>query len=171
MEEIFSETSLRQKRCCKGQDTSQSSSQDQRWQIFPQIILDLELQLQSSFKSRIRIQLPLLKQGHTAFKCSTKAVRHETDLWPTLLGMTSVSEEKHLWLVLQLSHWIIMPAGKGNKEHYFIFTETDCRNPYHKSYLVLIFPKKSLWLARSLLHRWSTCLEFGIAIGFQNRLG
>lgn len=36
-----------------------------------------------------------------------------------------------------------MTPGKGSKEHYFTFIETESREPYHKSYSALIFPNSS----------------------------
>lgn len=120
MEKIFIEILLRPKKFSKGQDISQSSSQDQRWYIFPQIILNLERQLQSSFKSRIRIRLPLLKQGCTAFKHSTKAIRHDRFMTCTFSHDISLTRQTFLTgaVIAPLDNY----ASKGSekkKQTYF----------------------------------------------------
>lgn len=55
-----------------------------------------------------------------------------------------------------------MTPGKGSKEHYFTFTETESRKSYHKSYLASIFPNSSYHWQEVCCTGDGTGLEFGV---------
>lgn len=63
---------------------------------------------------------------------------------------------------MQLPLQVIMTPGKGSKEHYFTFIETESREPYHKSHLVLIFPNSYYQWQEVCCIGDGTGLEFGV---------